>query len=73
MASESAGVMIRERRVTRASPGEAPVADLMRPDQERYRYRLTRSGRCDLQNRRRVEPGVSSAVPTAVAVRGSIS
>jgi hypothetical protein len=38
-----------------------------------YRYRLTRSGRCDLQNRRRVEPGVSSAVPTAVAVRGSIS
>jgi hypothetical protein len=29
--------------------------------------------RADFQNRQRVEPGVSSAVPTAVAVRGLTS
>lgn len=29
--------------------------------------------RTELQNRQRIEPGVSSAVPTAVAVRGLTS
>jgi hypothetical protein len=33
----------------------------------------TTSARADLQNRQRVEPGVSSAVPTAVAVIGLTS
>ena len=37
----------------------------------RRKYALRDSG--GLQNRQRIEPGVSSAVPTAVAVRGLTS